>query len=221
MASATALDFYNYKPLDKKGEEYDLNQLKGKVVLIVNVASKCGLTPQYEGLEQLYAKYKDEGLVVLGFPCNQFGGQAPGTSEDQASFCTLTYGVKFPMLGKIDVNGDKAHPLYEYFLPSPSLFFIMVFYIHFVGVCVLIGLGWYRWLKKEKPGILGMKRIKWNFEKFLVSRDGKVVDRWAPTTSPSSLASKIEEELKKTSSLPPPPTATEEAAPVPAPSGSL
>ncbi|KAK6339566.1 Glutathione peroxidase 2 [Orbilia javanica] len=166
MSSATALDFYSYKPLDKKGEEYDLSQLKGKVVLIVNVASKCGFTPQYEGLEKLYAKYQDRGLVVLGFPCNQFGGQAPGTSEEQVSFCTLTYGVKFPVLGKIEVNGDKAHPLYE-------------------------------WLKKEKPGLLGMKRIKWNFEKFLISRDGKVVERWASTTSPASLTPRIEEELNK------------------------
>ncbi|KAK6513334.1 Glutathione peroxidase 2 [Arthrobotrys megalospora] len=169
MSSATNLDFYSYKPLDKKGEEYDLAQLKGKVVLIVNVASKCGFTPQYEGLEKLYAKYQDRGLVVLGFPCNQFGGQAPGTSEEQVSFCTLTYGVKFPVLGKIEVNGDKAHPLYE-------------------------------WLKKEKPGLLGMKRIKWNFEKFLISRDGKVVDRWASTTSPASLTPRIEEELDKSES---------------------
>lgn len=168
MSSATALDFYSYKPLDKKGEEYDLSQLKGKVVLIVNVASKCGFTPQYEGLEKLYAKYQDRGLVVLGFPCNQFGGQAPGTSEEQVSFCTLTYGVKFPVLGKIDVNGDKAHPLYE-------------------------------WLKKEKPGLLGMKRIKWNFEKFLISRDGKVVERWASTTTPASLTARVEEELDKPS----------------------
>ncbi|KAK6507290.1 hypothetical protein TWF481_005735 [Arthrobotrys musiformis] len=182
MASATSLDFYSYKPLDKKGEEFDLSQLKGKVVLIVNVASKCGFTPQYEGLEKLYAQYQDQGLVVLGFPCNQFGGQAPGTSEEQVSFCTLTYGVKFPVLGKIDVNGDKAHPLYE-------------------------------WLKKEKPGLLGMKRIKWNFEKFLISRDGKVVERWASTTTPASLTPRVEEELKKSSSQP-------DTAPVAGPSDS-
>jgi len=166
MSSATELGFYGYKPLDKKGEPFDLAQLKGKVVLVVNVASKCGLTPQYEGLEKLYADYKDSGLVVLGFPCNQFAKQAPGTVEEEASFCTLTYGVKFPVLGKLDVNGSDAHPLFEF-------------------------------LKKQKPGILGLQRIKWNFEKFLISRDGSVVERWAPTTAPKSLVPKIVEELAK------------------------
>ncbi|KAJ6257959.1 hypothetical protein Dda_7749 [Drechslerella dactyloides] len=166
MASATELGFYSYKPLDKKGDPFDLADLKGKVVLVVNVASKCGLTPQYEGLEKLYDQYKDRGLVVLGFPCNQFMGQAPGTAEEEVSFCTLTYGVKFPVLGKIDVNGKNAHPLYEY-------------------------------LKKEKAGIFGIGRIKWNFEKFLVGRDGSVAQRWAPTTDPKSLAPTIEEELSK------------------------
>ncbi|KAF3909340.1 hypothetical protein AA313_de0200034 [Arthrobotrys entomopaga] len=176
MSSATELGFYSYKPLDKKGEPYDFTQLKGKVVLIVNVASKCGFTPQYEGLEKLYDTYKDRGFVVLGFPCNQFGKQAPGSSEEEASYCTLNYGVKFPVLGKIDVNGSDAHPLYEF-------------------------------LKKEKPGILGFKIIKWNFEKFLISRDGAVAGRWASTTTPSSLASIIETELAK-----PNPYATEKAS---------
>ncbi|KAF3933147.1 hypothetical protein ABW19_dt0205410 [Dactylella cylindrospora] len=166
MSSATELGFYSYKPLDKKGEPFDLAELKGKVVLIVNVASKCGFTPQYEGLEKLYEDYKDRGLVVLGFPCNSFGGQAPGTAEDQASFCTLTYGVKFPVLGKIEVNGSKADPLYD-------------------------------WLKSQKSGLLGLKRIKWNFEKFLIGRDGHVVDRWGSITDPKSLAPVIEEELSK------------------------
>jgi len=166
MSSATELGFYSYKPLDKKGEPYDLAQLKGKVVLVVNVASKCGFTPQYEGLEKLYADYQDRGLVVLGFPCNSFGGQAPGTSEEEVSYCTLTYGVKFPVLGKIEVNGSKEDPLYG-------------------------------WLKNQKAGIMGLKRIKWNFEKFLIGRDGKVVDRWASTTKPEALASLIEKELDK------------------------
>ncbi|KAF3931921.1 hypothetical protein ABW20_dc0100775 [Dactylellina cionopaga] len=166
MSSATELGFYGFKPLDKKNEPYDLAQLKGKVVLVVNVASKCGFTPQYEGLEKLYAQYQDQGLVVLGFPCNQFGSQAPGSSEEEASFCTLTYGVKFPVLGKIDVNGSNADPLYEF-------------------------------LKKQKSGLLGLKLIKWNFEKFLISRDGEVVNRWASTTAPLSLASTIEKELAK------------------------
>ncbi|EPS45241.1 hypothetical protein H072_771 [Dactylellina haptotyla CBS 200.50] len=151
MSSATELGFYGYKPLDKKGEPYDLAQLKGKVVLVVNVASKCGFTPQYEGLEKLYADYKDRGLVVLGFPCNQFGSQAPGTSEQEVQFCTLTYGVKFPVLGKIEVNGSGADPLYD----------------------------------------------KWNFEKFLIDREGKVIERWASLTTPANLVPKIEEELAK------------------------
>ncbi|KAL0637979.1 Glutathione peroxidase 2 [Maublancomyces gigas] len=111
MASATT--FYSLKPLDSKGETYDFEALKGKVVLIVNVASKCGFTGQYEGLEKLYEKYKDDGLIILGFPCNQFGGQEPGTAEDIQNFCTLNYGIKFPVLGKIDVNGEKASPVYE------------------------------------------------------------------------------------------------------------
>jgi len=166
MSSATELGFYSYKPLDKAGEPYDLSQLKGKVVLVVNVASKCGFTPQYEGLEKLYADYKDQGLVVLGFPCNAFGGQAPGTAEEEASYCTLTYGVKFPVLGKINVNGKDAAPVYE-------------------------------WLKSQKSGLLGLKMIKWNFEKFLVGRDGQVVGRWASTTKPEALVSSIQEELVK------------------------
>ncbi|EWC46610.1 peroxiredoxin HYR1 [Drechslerella stenobrocha 248] len=173
MASATELGFYSYKPLDKKGEPFNLGDLKGKVVLVVNVASKCGLTPQYEGLEKLHEKYNDRGFVVLGFPCNQFMGQAPGTAEEEATFCSLTYGVKFPVLGKIDVNGKNAHPLYE-------------------------------WLKHTQPGILGLERmqvppedIKWNFEKFLIGRDGSIVNRWAPTTEPAKLSPTIEQELAK------------------------
>lgn len=162
MASATA--FYDFKPADMKGQPYDFSQLKGKVVLVVNVASKCGFTPQYEGLEELYEKYKDQGLVVLGFPCNQFGGQEPGSSEEIQNFCTTNYGIKFPILGKIDVNGDNASPVYE-------------------------------WLKQEKVGMLGMKRIKWNYEKFLIDREGKVVERWASTTKPASLVPAVEREL--------------------------
>ncbi|KAI5840476.1 putative peroxiredoxin HYR1 [Morchella snyderi] len=165
MASATT--FYDLKPLDSKGQNYDFNELKGKVILIVNVASKCGFTGQYEGLEKLYEKYKEDGLVVLGFPCNQFGGQEPGTAEEIQNFCTLNYGVKFPILGKIDVNGDKASPVYEY-------------------------------LKSQKAGLMGLKMIKWNYEKFLIGRDGKVVERWASTTKPEALATAIEKELAKT-----------------------
>jgi len=164
MASATA--FYDFKPKDKKGAEYPLDQYKGKVVLIVNTASKCGFTPQFEGLEKLYKELKQThpDFIILGFPCNQFGGQDPGTNDEIASFCQINYGVSFPVLGKTDVNGDKAEPLYE-------------------------------WLKKEKPGLLGMKRIKWNFEKFLVGRDGTVKARWASTTKPESLKGEIEKAL--------------------------
>ncbi|KXJ93025.1 thioredoxin-like protein [Microdochium bolleyi] len=167
MASATS--FYDFKPVDKKGEEKPLSDYKGKVVLVVNTASKCGFTPQYAGLEKLWkdigAKHPDD-FVILGFPCNQFGGQEPGTNDDIQSFCQLNYGVTFPIMGKVEVNGDNASPMFE-------------------------------WLKNEQPGLLGMKRVKWNFEKFLVGRDGKVKGRWASTTKPESLEKHILEELGK------------------------
>jgi len=140
---------------------------RGKVLLIVNTASQCGFTPQYAGLEKLYRSYKDRGLVVLGFPCNQFGAQEPGSSAEIGVFCEKNYGVSFPMFAKIEVNGANAHPLY-------------------------------RFLKKAKPGLLGPLgggSIKWNFTKFLVSRDGRVVARYASTTKPESLAGDIEKLL--------------------------
>ncbi|CZR59329.1 probable HYR1-glutathione peroxidase [Phialocephala subalpina] len=171
MASATS--FYDFKPLDKKGNATPLESYKGKVVLIVNTASKCGFTPQYEGLEKLYKKLKEthgDDFQILGFPCNQFGSQEPGTDDDIQSFCQVNYGVSFPIMGKTDVNGDKANPLFE-------------------------------WLKEEKPGLLGMKRVKWNFEKWLVGRDGKVKGRWASTTKPESLEKPILEELAAKSEL--------------------
>ncbi len=133
----------------------------GKVLLIVNTASKCGFTPQYEGLEALYRDYKDRGFEVLAFPCNQFMGQEPGNAEEIANFCSLTYDVSFPMFAKIDVNGSNADPLWK-------------------------------WLKQEKGGLLGMDGIKWNFTKFLVDRNGKVVSRHAPTTTPEQLKGEIE-----------------------------
>ncbi|ROV92622.1 hypothetical protein VPNG_09884 [Cytospora leucostoma] len=167
MASATTI--YDFKPADKKGEPKPLSDYKGKVVLIVNTASKCGFTPQYAGLEKLYKdvteKHPDD-FVVLGFPCNQFGGQEPGSNDDIQSFCQINYGVSFPIFGKVDVNGDKADPLFE-------------------------------WLKNEQPGLLGLKRVKWNFEKFLIGRDGKVKGRWASTTKPESLEKPIQAELEK------------------------
>ncbi|KAK8151259.1 glutathione peroxidase-like protein [Phyllosticta citrichinensis] len=169
MASATS--FYDFKPLDKRGQPFDLSQLKNKVILIVNTASKCGFTPQFASLESLYKTVstshpRGSDFIILGFPCNQFGNQDPGSNDDIQSFCQVNYGVTFPVLGKVDVNGDKADPLWE-------------------------------WLKKEYPGLMGLKRVKWNFEKFLIGRDGKVKGRWASTTKPESLKEVVEAELAK------------------------
>jgi glutathione peroxidase len=143
------------------GTSQPLAEFAGKVVLVVNVASKCGLTPQYAGLEALYRRYREQGFVVLGFPCNQFAEQEPGSAAEIAQFCSLTYDVSFPMFGKIDVNGADEHPLYT-------------------------------WLKRSAPGVMGTEGIKWNFTKFLVGRDGLVVERFAPTDEPESIAPAIE-----------------------------
>ena len=147
------------------GKEKSLAEYKGKVVLIVNTASKCGFTPQYAGLEAIYEKYKDQGFVILGFPCNQFGAQEPGSETEIEQFCQVNYGVKFPMFGKIDVNGSNAHPLYKF-------------------------------LTSEKPGILGLEAIKWNFTKLLIDKDGNPVKRYAPNTKPEDIAGDIEKLLK-------------------------
>ncbi len=146
------------------GKEQKLSDFAGGPILIVNTASKCGFTPQYEGLEALHRKYGDKGLTVLGFPCNQFGAQEPGNEAQIMEFCSLTYDVTFPMATKVDVNGDGAAPLFKH-------------------------------LKKEKPGLLGSEGIKWNFTKFLIDKDGKVVSRHAPTDKPESLSSDIEKLL--------------------------
>ena len=146
------------------GEEISLADKAGKVLLIVNTASKCGFTPQYEGLEALFKKYGDQGFEVLAFPCNQFGAQEPGNAEEIANFCSLKYDVSFPLMDKIDVNGAGAPPLYD-------------------------------WLKKEAPGLLGSRAVKWNFTKFLIGRDGKVVRRYAPTDKPADMAKDIEKLL--------------------------
>jgi glutathione peroxidase len=145
------------------GKDQDLGTYVGDVVLVVNTASECGLTPQYEGLQRLYDAYAGRGFTVLGFPCDQFGHQEPGTEEEIASFCERNYGVSFPMFAKIDVNGSDTHPLFA-------------------------------WLKSEKRG-LGGGLIKWNFTKFLLARDGSVVDRYAPQTEPDALIPDIEEQL--------------------------
>lgn len=142
------------------GETISLADRLGKVVLVVNTASKCGFTPQYDGLEALWRKYRNRGLEIIGFPCNQFGGQEPGTADEIAQFCSLNFGVSFPVMGKVEVNGDGATPLY-------------------------------RWLKAEAPGLLGTKAVKWNFTKFLIGRDGKVVRRYAPTDKPAALEAEI------------------------------
>ncbi|QYO77086.1 glutathione peroxidase [Devosia salina] len=142
------------------GTPQALSDYAGKVVLIVNVASQCGSTPQYEGLEALYRQFRDQGLVVLGFPCNQFGEQEPGSSEEIARFCAVNFGVSFPLFERIEVNGEGTHPLYA-------------------------------WLKASAPGLLGSEAIKWNFTKFLLDRNGRVVERFASTTEPAEIAPAI------------------------------
>ena len=164
----TSETVYGFSAETLEGRASSLAEFRGKVLLIVNTASQCGFTPQYAGLETLYRTYKERGLEVLGFPCNQFGKQEPGTAAEISAFCKQNYRVSFPMFGKIDVNGEKTHPLY-------------------------------RFLKKEKPGLLGPLgggSIKWNFTKFLVDRSGNVVARYAPSTKPESLAKDIEKLLE-------------------------
>ena len=146
------------------GREKALADWRGQVLLVVNVASRCGFTPQYAGLEALWRAYRERGLVVLGFPCDQFGHQEPGDAAEIAQFCSLNFDVGFPMFAKTEVNGSKAHPLY-------------------------------RWLKAQRGGLLGLRMIKWNFTKFLVGRDGRVLSRHAPTTTPEALRSGIERAL--------------------------
>jgi glutathione peroxidase len=155
---------YGFAPKDSKGADRSLEDYRGQVILIVNTASKCGFTPQFAGLEALYEDHREQGFVILGFPCNQFGHQDPGSNDEITEFCQLNYGVSFPMFGKIDVNGGDAEPLFKH-------------------------------LKREARGSLGSERIKWNFTKFLVNRDGEVVKRYAPTTKPEAIAADVEELL--------------------------
>jgi glutathione peroxidase len=155
---------YDFEARQMNGSTVPLSQYRGKALLIVNTASACGFTPQFGGLEALHEKYGGKGLAVLGFPCNQFGGQDPGSNEEIASFCQLNYGVSFPMMAKIDVNGAQADALFK-------------------------------WLSSEAPGLLGSKAIKWNFTKFLVGKDGKVIKRYAPTDKPEDMAKDIEAAL--------------------------
>ena len=155
---------YDFQARNITGTDIALSAFKGQVMLIVNTASKCGFTPQFAGLETLHTTYSGQGLAVLGFPCNQFGSQDPGSDSDIAEFCQLNYGVAFPMMSKIDVNGSTAHPLYK-------------------------------WMSSEAPGFLGSKAIKWNFTKFLIGKDGKVIKRYAPLDKPADLAKDIEAAL--------------------------
>ena len=162
--SRAMASIYEFAVDDIHGKKVKLSRYRDRVLLIVNTASMCGFTPQYKGLEALYAKYHKKGLDVLGFPCNQFGAQEPGTADEIAQFCELNFGVTFPLFAKVDVNGDDAAPLFKY-------------------------------LKAEKPGLLGIEAIKWNFTKFLVDRKGRVLARYAPQDTPESLAADIEKAL--------------------------
>ena len=161
MAAQTVYDF---EALSITGRPAQLASQRGKVLLIVNTASACGFTPQFAGLEKLWADYRERGLVIVGFPSNEFGGQDPGSNDDIASFCRVNYGVSFPMMAKVKVNGADAHPLWQ-------------------------------WLKAQAPGLLGTEGVKWNFTKFLVGKDGRVLKRYAPNDTPESLRKDIERAL--------------------------
>ncbi len=155
---------YDFEALSIEGKPAHLSTQRGKVLLVVNTASACGFTPQFAGLEALWEAYRDQGLVVVGFPSNEFGAQDPAANDEIASFCQLNYGVSFPMMGKVQVNGASAHPVWK-------------------------------WLTSEAPGLLGSQAVKWNFTKFLVGRDGRVIKRYAPTDTPESMKRDIEAAL--------------------------
>jgi glutathione peroxidase len=161
-----ATSIYDFEALSIEGKPAHLSTQRGKVLLIVNTASACGFTPQFSGLEALWKTYRDKGLVIIGFPSNEFGGQDPGSNDDIASFCQLNYGVSFPMMAKVEVNGAQAHPLWQ-------------------------------WLTHESPGLLGSTAVKWNFTKFLVGRDGRVIKRYAPNDAPQGLVKDIEAALSE------------------------
>ena len=177
---------YDFKALNNKGEEVDFSQYKGQVLMIVNTASKCGFTPQYDGLEALYQKYKDQGLVIIGFPCDQFAHQEPGSDEEIAEFCRLNPGVTFPLMKKTDVNGKDAHPIFEYLktaAPTEEYKGIKAKATHTM-------------LKGISKSVEKDSDILWNFTKFLVSKDGSIVKRFAPTTEPADFEKDIQEMLQ-------------------------
>ena len=159
-----AASVYDFEALSIDGKPAHLSTQRGRVLLIVNTASACGFTPQFAGLESLWESYRDKGLTIVGFPSNEFGSQDPGSNDEIASFCQINYGVSFPMMGKVKVNGADAHPLWK-------------------------------WLTAQAPGLLGSQGVKWNFTKFLVGRDGKVIKRYAPNDSPESMKTDIEKAL--------------------------
>ncbi|HET9977933.1 MAG TPA: glutathione peroxidase [Burkholderiaceae bacterium] len=158
------VSLYDFSSTSIAGRRADFAAKRGSVFLIVNTASACGFTPQFKGLEKLWEDYRERGLIVVGFPCNQFGAQDPGNNGEIAAFCERNYGVTFPMMSKVDVNGDHADPLFQ-------------------------------WLKKAAPGMLGSEAIKWNFTKFLVGRDGRVIKRYAPNEEPENMRKDIEQAL--------------------------
>ena len=158
------VDIYNIDLRDSANNNLNMSEFAGKTLLIVNVASKCGLTPQYEGLQKLYDDFKDRNFVILGFPCNQFGGQEPGTDQEIGEFCDINYSVTFPIFSKIKVNGPEAHPLFKL-------------------------------LKNDKPGIFRTQSIKWNFTKFLINKNGKIVERFSPRVEPKHIRKEIEKIL--------------------------
>lgn len=178
------MSLYDYKVKNIKGEEVSLSDYRGKLVLVVNTASKCGFTPQYDGLEKLYQKFKDRGLVILGFPCNQFLEQDPGSDDEIASFCKLNYGVSFPLFAKIDVNGGKADPLYTW-LKEKAPF--AGFELDKAAGQKIRGV-----VEKYYPENLTGDDVKWNFTKFLIGRDGESVRRFEPTVTPEELEDYVE-----------------------------
>ncbi len=176
---------YDFKALNNKGFEFDFGQLEGKVLLIVNTASKCGFTPQYDGLEALYQKYKDRGLAIVGFPCDQFAHQEPGSDEEIAEFCRINHGVTFPLMKKIDVNGPDESPVYTYLKSAAPA-------EEYKG---LKAKATQKLLKRISKSVEKESDILWNFTKFLVNRDGTVVKRFAPVAEPASFEKDIEEML--------------------------
>ena len=177
----TMAKIYDFKTTGNKGAEVDFAQFEGKVLMVVNTASKCGFTPQYDGLEALYQKYKDEGFVILGFPCDQFAGQEPGSNEEIAEFCRLNHGVTFPLMAKTEVNGPNAEPVFEYLKSQAPT-------EEYVGIKAKATA---KLLKGISKSVEKDSDIRWNFTKFLVSRDGSVIKRYPPTTTPADIEKDI------------------------------